>query len=283
MSLKNPKIESFNELKQLTQIIKTKHSYDFSEYALPSFKRRIERYLSNNKIEDTTTLINLLLSDQINTQDFLSELTVNVTEMFRDPSMWKFLKENTLPNLISKTSALKVLHAGCSSGEEVYSLKIILDQLSIKSNCIIDAFDLDKSIINQAQQGTFHQKDLKKNNANFQETGATGNLLDFLNKSDNHYSIDETLKRGILFSEADLISCEIDKQYDLIFCRNLLIYFNQPLQNKVLKKIVNALKPNGILIIGFNESISWCESYFDLKCVNINQRIFKKKQISVHQ
>ena len=280
MSLETKTKEPFDPLTELTQIIKTKYDHDFSEYASSSFKRRIERFLLIKKIETIPSLINLISKNEINFKKFLGEISVNVTEMFRDPYLWKSLREETLPLLLESNSNLKILHTGCSSGEEVYSLKIILDELGVKPSCHIDAFDLDKSIINKAKQGFFNKKDLKTNADNFKETGSNNSLLNFLTKSDEYYLINNNLKEDVLFFEGNLATDDLKGQYDLIFCRNLLIYFNQSLQNKVLKKISKALNPKGILIIGSKESISWCESFSDFHCINRKQKIFQKKEMN---
>lgn len=274
----HPTLEiSLNEIDQLTTLIQSKYNYDFTNYALSSFKRRIERYLNIAKLTSVNALIDFISSSEENFSDFLKELTVNVTEMFRDPSMWTFFLEEILPQLSNSSTNLNIWHAGCSSGEEVYSLGIILKELNILQNTNITASDIDNSILSKAKKAEYPIKSFELNNNNFKEINSRFDLEKHIEKHESFYSIESGVTDSVQFIEHNLVSDSLEEQFDLIFCRNVLIYFNQPLQDKVLEKLHKALKPNGLLIIGSKESIAWCSTFPKFETVSLEEKVFVKK------
>lgn len=276
MNLNNQPEASINDISSLTSFIQNKYNYDFSNYALSSFRRRIERYLDIMKFDNIEELISHIDSEE-NFKHFLKELTVNVTEMFRDPSLWAYLRNNALPDYFSKNDNLKVWHAGCSSGEEVYSLNIILSELNQFDKTEIVASDIDRLILNKAETARYPKKILELNNNNFQLTGTNNTLDPYINEEELSYTIKDDLKQNISFKEHNLVSSNYENQFDIIFCRNVLIYFNQPLQNKVLEGLHKSLKKNGLLIIGAKESIAWCNTFSNFETISLEEKIFMKK------
>jgi chemotaxis protein methyltransferase CheR len=265
-----------SSIQKLTLLIKDRYNYDFTNYALSSFKRRVARILEAQKMNHTDELIKKLETDSTFFNDFLTYLTVNVTEMFRDPTFWKYMKEEILPNLHKEKKTLKIWHAGCSSGEEVYSMIITLKELGIINDVSITASDLDIEILDKAKKGRYPVKNLILNNQNFTKSSGEGDLSKYINTDDHYFYINSDLKQYVDFKEHNLVSGGSLGDFDIILCRNVLIYFNQTLQNEVLKTLHNTLLINGILAIGSKESLIWCDNFNKFKTINLEEKVFKK-------
>lgn len=265
-----------SDIQKLTQFVKDNFDYDFSNYALSSFKRRIARILESQKLNNVDELIKKLESTPSFFHDFVTDLTVNVTEMFRDASFWLYLRNELLPNYSKEKPTIKIWHAGCSSGEEVYSMIILLKELNLLDKVSITASDLDKEILAKAKTGKYALKNLPVNNQNYLNSGGNDNI-DLFTTTDTHYFyINEDIKQHVTFLEHNLVSSGKIGSFDIILCRNVLIYFNQNLQNEVLKTLHASLIKNGHLAIGSKESLIWCDSFNKFKTVNLEEKVFKK-------
>jgi chemotaxis protein methyltransferase CheR len=264
-----------NDLRKLTQVIKEKYDYDFSNYAASSFKRRILRILEVRKMSDVELLISKISNLEIKREEFLHEVTVNVTEMFRDPSFWKLLRQ-VLPASISAGSKFRIWHAGCSSGEEVYSMLIMLKELALLDKVEITATDIDNSILSKAKAGKINIKNMELNGNNYSKAGGKTDLFNYFTKEIDHAVFDKNLLSKVTFKELDLVKVNSFLKADLILCRNVLIYFNQSLQNDVLKKMHQNLSMGGLLVVGSKETISWCEISPRFSPFNIEEKVYKK-------
>lgn len=264
-----------NDLRRLTQVIKEKYDYDFSNYAASSFKRRILRILEVRKMNEVELLINKIASMEIKREEFLHEVTVNVTEMFRDPSFWKLLRQ-IIPTVIPSTSKFKIWHAGCSSGEEVFSMLIMLKELGLLDKVEITATDIDNSILNKAKAGRISIKNMELNGNNYSKGGGKSDVLNYFAKEVDYAVFDKSLLSRVTFKELDLVKVNSFLKADLILCRNVLIYFNQSLQNEVLKKMHQNLSMGGMLVVGSKETISWCEISPKFTPFNIEEKVYKK-------
>ena len=149
-----------NDIRILCQVVHEKYNYDFNNYAISSFKRRITRVLELFKINSMGILIEKIKNDPAFFKSFINEITVNVTEMFRDPSLWRELRDKILPNLFSTHEQIKIWHAGCSSGEEVYSMAIMLKEQGWLNKVKIYATDIDESILYKAKEGKYSSKNM---------------------------------------------------------------------------------------------------------------------------
>jgi chemotaxis protein methyltransferase CheR len=264
------------EIKRLTQVIKEKYEYEFKDYAMSSFKRRIKRVIELYKFKSVEKLIDVLETNTDFFEEFISEITVNVTEMFRDPTFWKVLKEQIIPNILINHNKINIWHAGCSSGEEVYSMAITLREMGALDKARITATDIDAAIINKAKSGSYPLKNMELNQKNYQRYMGAFGMEKYYRESNNEAIMDKTLLENVTFRRHDLVQGAVFSKFDLILCRNVMIYFNQSLQNEVLNKLHESLYKYGYLAIGSKESLIWCEIASKFIVVNNEEKVYKK-------
>ncbi len=264
------------DVRRLTDLVKQKYNYDFKDYAMSSFKRRIKRLLDLYKFKNVDKLISVLETNTDFFEEFISEITVNVTEMFRDPTFWKILKEQILPNILLQHEKLNIWHAGCSSGEEVYSMAITLHEMGILDRTKLIATDLDTAIIKKAQHGGYSMKNMELNRKNYTRYGGTDSLDTYFKEVNGEAVMDKSLMQNVSFRRHDLVQGAVFSKFDLVLCRNVMIYFNQALQNTVLNRLHESLFKYGYLAIGSKESLIWCEISSKFIVVNNEEKIYKK-------
>lgn len=263
------------DLKRITELIHQKYNYDFRNYAMSSFKRRVLRILELKKLT-IDALVKKLQESPAFMLEFLDELTVNVTEMFRDPSFWRVMREEIIPAILLNHSQFKIWHAGCSSGEEVLSMTILLKEMGILHDVSIIATDLDTTILDRAKTGIYSIKNMDLNEKNYIRFQGTSSLKDYYKEVNGMAHFDKTLFTNVSFRKHDLVLGDIFNKFDLILCRNVMIYFNQSLQNEVLKKFHESLFKYGYLAIGSKESLIWCDYANRFIVVNNEEKIYKK-------
>ena len=244
---------SFEEVDQLVQLIRNVHGFDFSNYSSASLKRRISRIAQLQSLS-LFDLKNLLINDPDYFEYFLTEVTVYVTEMFRDPEFFLSLKANVLPYLKSYQH-IKVWNAGCSSGEELYSFAIAFKEETLTQRSFMYGTDINSIVINQARSGRYSLKQVKLYAENYAQAGGTKNLEAYFDIANETAEILPELKHRTLFSIHNLVSDGVFNEFHLISCRNVLIYFNQALQEKVLQLFYDSLANFGFLCLGSKESL----------------------------
>lgn len=265
-----------SDIRKLTAFVKEKYDYDFTNYALSSFKRRIRRILELEKIPSVDALIKKLNSEPEYHHKFVTEITVNVTEMFRDPSFWRLLRDAVLPNILLNHDKLSIWHAGSSSGEEVFSMAILLKEMGMLEKAKIFATDLDQDILAKARKGVFNAKNMDLNEKNYIRFQGSGKLTDYFEVKDNKAIFDPDLVKNVLYRAHDLVRDRAFSKFDLILCRNVMIYFNQNLQNHVLTTLHGSLFKYGYLAIGSKESLIWCDISNKFIVVNNEEKVYKK-------
>jgi len=264
-----------SDLRTITEVIKKTHSYDFTNYAMSSLKRRIVRVLENYKIS-VETLISRLQNQEGFIEEFLTEITVNVTEMFRDPSFWLALKKEVIPSILVNHENFKIWHAGCSSGEEVYSMAILLKEMGILDKVTLFASDIDPVILDRAKKGEYPLKNMELNEKNYIRFDGATSLKDYYTEKDGKAIMDKSLAQAVTFKKHDLVNGPAFTKVDLILCRNVMIYFNQKLQNDVLNKFHSSLFKYGYLAIGSKESLIWCDIVKKFILVNNEEKVYRK-------
>lgn len=277
MSTATQEIE-VSELRLLVERIKTLYGYDFSDYAMSSFKRRITRILELNKLSGVPHLVKKIEQDECFFRFMLSEITVNVTEMFRDPSFWRELRDKVLPNILQNQQHITIWHAGCSSGEEVFSMLILLREMQVLEKCRLVATDIDTEILKKAALAQIPLKNMEVNEKNYIRFAGAYKLDHYFTIRDGQAVFDKTLLSKVTFQEQSLVANQppTDFRFDLVLCRNVMIYFNQNLQNKVLNLIHSSMNKFGYLAIGSKESMIWCDSAHKFLVANNEEKIFKK-------
>lgn len=263
------------DLKRIAGVVQTNHGYDFHNYAPSSFKRRVLRVLDIKKLS-VDALLQKIESQPQFMQELLGELTVNVTEMFRDPGFWVILRDKVIPQVIREDKPLKIWHAGCSSGEEVYSMAILLHEMHITGNVSILATDIDPKVLEKAKAGTFPIKHLDVNEKNYSRLQTGNPLSTWFRPIKGTAVLDPRLLKNITFQQHDLVTGTIDDTFDIVLCRNVMIYFNQALQNDVLTKLHRNLVLNGFLSIGQKESLTWCDAANKFELFNNEEKIYRK-------
>lgn len=262
------------EISELIDLVKRVHGFDFSDYSKASLKRRIARVLMIKKIS-FYDLKHILLNDQPFFQDFLEEITVNVTEMFRDPSFYKAVNTQVLPYL-STYQHIKIWSAGCSSGEEVYSLAILLDKAGLRDKSFIYGTDVNTSVLRDARKGIYSFRNVKTYIENYQMSGLSGSLTDHFTTMYDAAAIHSELKTNTLFSVHNLISDTVFNEFQMISCRNVFIYFETQLQEKILDLFYRSLCPHGFLCLGSKETIRSDVFKKKFKPINLKENIYQK-------
>ncbi|MGJ3235059.1 CheR family methyltransferase [Marivirga sp.] len=265
-----------SDLRRITELVKEQYKYDFTNYAMSSFRRRILRIMELYKFGSADLLIKRLKDDRSFFDEFIAEITVNVTEMFRDPPFWRELRDNVIPNILLNHNTISIWHAGCSSGEEVFSMAILLKEMGILDKAKIIATDIDKIILEKAKKGHYSMKNMELNEKNYIRFEGKNNFKDYFKEENGKAVMDKSLIQNVSFREHDLVQGVVFNKFDLILCRNVMIYFNQNLQNEVLKKHHESLFKYGYLVIGSKESLIWCEIANKFIVVNNEEKIYKK-------
>jgi chemotaxis protein methyltransferase CheR len=265
-----------SEVDELILLINDYSGYDFSDYSMPSLNRRFQRYIDLNKISDFKQLMQDLMNDSSMLNNLIEEVTVNVTEMFRDPSFFAAIRSGLLTRLNS-LPLIKIWHAGCSTGEEVYSMAILLKEHNLLDKSIIYATDINQTVLDVAKSGKYSIESFKENEINYRDSEGTNKLSDYYTVLNGEVLINEDLKSKIIFSTHNLVSDNAFNQFDLVVCRNVLIYFNKSLQDNVLQMFFNSLNENGILAIGSKETIMFSPIENLMQVINAKWKIWKKK------
>jgi len=263
------------DIKKIVDLLLETHGVDFSNYAISSFKRRITRFIEINKIRDFDSFLEKIKDDQAYGDNLIKEITVNVTEMFRDPTFWIFLRNIVLPQL-RKNPVINIWHAACSTGEEVYSMAILLKEEGLLKQSRIVATDLNSDVIKVANEGTYTLKSQDINNKNYEISGGKGNLSQYYTVTGNTVQYDRQLTDKVGYMCHNLSQDGPFSVFDLIICRNVLIYFNFELQEKVVQTLEKSLSRGSFLGIGSKESINWCKASRFFKAESLEENIYKK-------
>ena len=263
------------EAEELISTIYDASGYDFSNYSMPSLYRRLQRYIDFKKISDLQLFIHQLYNDSILLNEFIEEITVNVTEMFRDPFFFNIMKKEVLTQL-KELPAIKIWHAGCSSGEEAYSMAIILKESGILEKSIIYATDINQSVLQNASKGKFDIDLLKLYESNYKEAELKGNFKDYYQVHEGNMIMIEELRKKIIFSTHNLVTDSGFNQFDIIVCRNVMIYFNKQLQDQILQTFYNSLNNHGFLALGSKETLMFSSIEKSMDTYNSQFRIWRK-------
>ncbi len=265
------------EIDLLLQAISRKYGYDFRNYAKASIKRRIMNVLSSSGLKTISEMQHKLLYEKEFFETLLLKLSVNVTEMFRDPSFYRALRAEVIPQLKSRPF-IKIWHAGCATGEEVYSMAILLKEENLYEKSWIYATDFNEQVLKKAREGIYPIDMLKKYSYNYQRAGGTASLADYYTARYDFVIMENSLKRNIVFSDHNLVTDGVFAETDLILCRNVLIYFDAKLQNHVFKLFRDSLSEQGFLCLGSKETVKFSEYADDFEDTVGKEKIYRKKQ-----
>jgi chemotaxis protein methyltransferase CheR len=264
------------EIRLLLEGIHQKYGYDFRDYSAASLKRRIKHHLKLEKIGTISHLQSEILRNASAFERLLCQLTVNVTEMFRDPIVYQKIKEEVFPYL--KTYPfLRIWHSGCATGEEVYSMAILLSEEHLYERTQIYATDVDHNILKKAKEAIFPLAVMKEYSRNYHRSGGS-RPFSYYYTANNHTAIlDRSLKTNIVFADHNLATESVFGEMQMIVCRNVLIYFNRKLQERALSIFKESLCKGGFLCLGTKESLQFSSLADDFETVAASQKIYRKK------
>ncbi len=263
------------EIDLLIQAIYLKYGYDFRAYSKASIRRRILGNLSKSGVSTVSEMQHRLLYDRDFFEKLLLELTVNVSAMFRDPSFFKAVREIISPEL-KKRPFVKIWHAGCSTGEEVYSMAILLREEGVYGNATIYATDVNEAVLDRAKKGIFPIERMKDYTRNYKMAGGLASFADYYTARYDRTIMDRGLKKNIVFSDHNLVTDGVFGEMDLILCRNVLIYFNRDLQNRVFGLFVSSLRKGGFLCLGSKETLMFSAHANSFESIIKKERIYRK-------
>lgn len=272
----DPSIVKDEELEYLIKDIYDLYGYDFSMYSKASFKRRINRICVIDKFASFAELRYTIINDQDYLKRFVEEITVNVTEMFRDPDFFLSLREKVLPQL-GTYPLIRIWLAGCSTGEEAYSVAILLKEAGLYDKSLIYATDINPSVLETARAGVFPLQQMKLYSENYQLSGGKEDFSKYYIANYDVAKFDRSLQKKMIISTHNLVSDSSFNSFQLIICRNVLIYFDKELQERVFKLFDNSLENLGYLALGSRETLRFSDLGKDYQQVD-NQRIWKKTE-----
>lgn len=230
------------------------YGYDFNEYAKASLKRRMQRLFELDKFPSFAEFRYRLRSDEVYLKRFVEEITVNVTEMFRDPSFYKMMRKEVLPTLATYPF-IRIWHAGCSTGEEVYSMAILLKEANLLHKSILYATDLNPDVLEKAKAGIFPLSAMKQYSENYIHSGGPLDFSSYYTTRYDFAKFHSDLSSKMVFATHNLVSDGSFNRFQLIMCRNVMIYFEKPLQDRVLQLFDNSLESLGFLALGAKETM----------------------------
>lgn len=266
------------EIRLLLEAVFLKYGYDFRDYATAHTKRRLAHRMELSGLSNFAQMQHKVIHDEGFFNTLLLDLSINVTEMFRDPWFYKTVRETVVPHL--KTYPfIKVWHAGCSAGQEVYSMAILLAEEGMKERAQIYATDFNELILEKAREGIYPIDVIRAYTANYQQGGGTGSFGDYYTADYENVIIERSLRERVLFSSHNLVTDGVFGEMHVIFCRNVLIYFNRDLQNRVLRLFYDSLCPGGFLCLGSKESLKFSELADHFTPVAGREKIYRKKRL----
>lgn len=266
------------EIRLLLEAIYQLYGYDFRSYSPASMRRRIMHRLTMSDFSTVLEMTDRVLRDRQFFVTLLNDLTVNVTEMFRDPEFYKAFREEVVP-LLKTFPFIKIWHAGCSTGEEIYSMAILLEEEGLYERAMLYATDIDKNVLAAAKKGIYPIHAFKQYTDNYRRAGGRQSLSDYATARYDSVIMEQRLKRNIVFADHDLATDQVFGEMHVILCRNVLIYFDRPLQQRVFKLFGESLDMGGFLCLGTKESLRFSGNEESFEVVNRPLRIFRKRQM----
>ncbi len=264
------------QLNCLILAIEQKYGYDFSHYARASFKRRIYDALQRFELPNMAVLQDHILDDAHFFKRLLDRLTIIVTDFFRDPFLYKALREHVVPYLRTYPQ-IKIWQAGCSTGEETYALAMLLQEEGLYERSLIYATDINQSALDKARAGIFDLSQVKKGSKFYFESGGKTSMATYFHTEYEYAAVSDALKKKIVFSYHNLATDQAFGEMQLILCRNVVIYFDRQLQERTFSLFNESLCRGGFLSLGAKETLSLSAVYSCFDCADLEARLYRKK------
>jgi len=263
------------EIEMLLHGIRTRYGYDFAHYSRASLRRRLERALTQTRLTHFSELLDRLFHDGQCFDEFLKIMSISVTEMFRDPEFYQAIRKHVVP-LLKTYPFIKIWHPGCATGEEVYSMALLLHEEGFLDRARIYATDFNKHSLDTAASGVYSARQMAAYADNYRLAGGKGNFTDYYSDGYKLTKFKDFLKERITFSYHNLVTDGVFGEMNIICCRNVLIYFDKTLQDQVLRKFSESLRHGGFLCLGNRESLNFTAIKPSFIPVDKLQRIYQK-------
>ncbi len=263
------------ELELLTEGIHRHYGLDFRHYAVASLRRRVWGRVKAEGLTTVTGLLERVLHDREAMERLLSHLSINVTAMFRDPSFYRSFREKVVP-LLRSHPFIRIWHVGCSTGEEVYSMAILLEEAGLYERARLYATDMNESVLQQAKKGIFAMSVMNEYARNYSLAGGTRSLSDYYLTGYDYALFHQSLRRNIVFAHHNLVTDGSFNEFNVILCRNVMIYFDRTLQAAVHRLFHASLRRFGVLALGRKESLKGTPHEHDYEELDAIEKIFRR-------
>ncbi len=261
----------------LLEAVYRRYGFDFREYARASLRRRLHRRMALEGITTISALQDLLLHDPASMERLLLDLSINVTSMFRDPTFFRAFRTKVVP-LLRTYPFIRIWNAGCSTGEETYSLAILLAEEGLYDRTRIYATDINEAVLLRARQATFPLDKMQEYTENYQAGGGTQAFSEYYTAGYEGAQFDRSLADNIVFARHNLATDGGFNEFHVVVCRNVMIYFDSRLQDRVHDLFFDSLTRFGILALGPKESLSFTSHADDYEVVDLHEKLFRKSR-----
>jgi chemotaxis protein methyltransferase CheR len=251
------------------------HGFDFRDYSRASIKRRIMELMQAEKLETVSAFQDKVLHDAACLDRFLLGLSVHATAMFRDPSFYLTFRKRVVP-LLRTYPTVQIWIAGCSTGEEVYSLAILLQEERLYSKCRIYATDISQAVLRRARDGIFPLAAMRDYTTNYHQAGGAHEFSDYYTAQYDSVIFNSALKHNVVFSEHNLATDGSFNEFQVILCRNVMIYFNKELQARVHNLLYDSLSMFGVFGLGNKESLKFTPRAASYQHLNETDKLYRK-------
>ncbi|BBO82371.1 chemotaxis protein R [Desulfosarcina ovata subsp. sediminis] len=263
------------EIDLLLEALYRRWGYDFRSYARASMVRRIGQFMSATGFTQASAIIPKIIYDKALFSKLVGYFSVSVTEMFRDPFVYRELREKVIP-LLRTWPHIKIWHAGCATGEEVYSLAILLKEAGIYHRATIYATDFNEEVLDKAREGVYEAGTMQEATRNYQQSDGKTSFAEYYHVRYDAACMDDSLKKNIVFAGHNLASDSVFAETHLVFCRNVMIYFNRELQNRAIGLFSESLVHGGFLCLGAKEDLRFTAAEKQYTIVDEKARIYRK-------
>jgi len=264
------------ELDLLLEGILRRYGMDFRGYARMSLRRRVWNMVHAVKLETLSALQGKVLHEPPMMDVLLQHLSVNTTTLFRDPSFFQAFRAQVVPHLL-RAPFVRIWHAGCSTGEEVYSLAILLQEAGLYERSRIYATDMNGAVVERARSGIFPLEHMREYTSNYQRAGGSSSFSDYYTADHDHAIFKASLRENIVFAQHNLVSDGTFNEFNVILCRNVLIYFGPLLQEHVHRLLHQSLCHFGMLALGRGETLRHTVLERDYDEVDAQERIYRRR------
>ena len=263
------------EIELLLEALFRYYGFDFRDYAIASLNRRIWNAIKAEGLSSVSGLQEKVLHDPACLERFLLGLSVNVTSMFRDPSFYQSFRHQVVP-LLRTYPFIRIWDAGCSTGEEVYSIAILLEEEGLYHRCRIYATDMNELVLKQAKAGIYSLKLIQEYTQKYLQAGGKRAFSEYYTAAYDNAIFRSSLKENMIFSQHNLATDGSFNEFNVILCRNVLIYFNQSLQERVHKLLYESLSRFGVLGLGRQESLKFTPHEHQYEALDSREKLFRR-------